>query len=87
MPNGMCEDDIISMEADKALIPVAHSPDDTLGTGSNGTELLVPSEDCKGGVAHLHAVELPLPLGHGSSHWTPLDELNLKFIGRVNEEQ
>lgn len=73
------DDDIISMEANKTLlIPAAHSPNDTLGTGSDGVELLVPSEHRKGGVTHLHAVELPLPLGHGSSHWVPLDESNLR---------
>lgn len=70
MSNGMCDDDIISMEADKKtlLIPAAHSPDDTLGTGSDGAELLVPPEHRKGGVTHLHAVKLSLPLGHDSSH-------------------
>lgn len=69
MPNGMCDDDIISMEADKTLlIPAAHSPDDTLGTGSDGAELLVPPEHREGGVTHLHAVKLSLPLGHDSSH-------------------
>lgn len=62
----------------KPLIPAAHSPDDTLGTGSDGTELLVPLEHRKGGVSHLHAVKLSLPLGHGSSHWVPWDKSNLR---------
>ncbi len=67
------------MEADKTqLIPASHSPDDTLGTGSDGAELLVPSEHRKGGVTHLHAVELPLPLCHGSSHWVPLESRRIK---------
>ncbi len=66
MPNGMMTS--LAWRQIKLFIPASHSPDDTLGTGSDGVELLVPSEHRKGGVTHLHAVELPLPLSHGSSH-------------------
>lgn len=66
------------------IASTVYSPDNTLGTGSDGTELLVPPEHREGGVAHLHAVELPLPLSHGSSHRVPLYKSDLRDKEQVN---
>ena len=64
----------------------AHSPDNALGPGADGTELLVPPQYCEGGIAHLHAVEVPLPLSHGSAHWLLHNKSDLTH-GRGKEKR
>lgn len=45
------------------------SPNDALGTGTDGPQLLVAPQHGECGVAHLYAVELALCLTHGATSW------------------